>query len=66
MANAPVMGLPATSASMEEPVVAVVHQLWQGRGALSRGEEDSGQQPSSRDMTTVVTALSKRVERLQA
>ena len=51
---------------MEEPIVAVVCQLQRGGGALSRGKEDSGQQTPGRDMTTVVTALSKRVERLQA
>ena len=29
------------------------------------GEENCGQQPSGRDMTTIITALSKRVEKLQ-
>ena len=52
--------------SIEEPIVAVVCQLWREEAALSRGEEDNVQQPSGRDITTVITALSKRVERLQA
>ena len=62
---APVMGLPSTSISTEEPIIAVIHQLQWEEAALSRGEEDNMQQPSGWDMTTVVTALSKRVERLQ-
>lgn len=66
MTNALVTEPPATCASTEEPVAAVVCQLRRGGEALPRGEEDSGQQLSGRDMTTVVTALSKRVERLQA
>ena len=65
MANAPVTGLPATFVSMEEPIVAVVCQLQREGGVLSRGEEDNGQKPSGQDMTTVITALSKKVERLQ-
>ena len=64
-ANAPVAGLPVASVSMEEPIVDIVHQLHREGGILSRGGEDNGQQPLGRDMTTVITALSKRVERLQ-
>ena len=66
MANAPVTGLPAASVSTEEPIVDIVHQLYREGGVLSRGGEDNGQQPLGRDMTTIITALNKRVERLQA
>ena len=66
MTNAQVTGLPAASVSMEEPIVDIVLQLHREGGVLSRGREDNGQQPLSRDMTTAITALSKRVERLQA
>ena len=64
--NFPGTGPPDTSTSTEEPAAAVVHPLQWGGGALPRGEEDSGQQPSGRDVTTIIIALSKRVERLQA
>ena len=63
--NAPVTGPPAASVSTEEPIVAVIHQLRQEEAALSRGGEGDVQQPSGWDMTTIVTALSKREERLQ-
>ena len=64
-AKVPVMGPPATSVSTEEPIVAVIRQLRQEEAALSRDGEGDVPQPSGRDMTTIVTALSKRVERLQ-
>ena len=60
------MGPLATSVSMEEPIVAVIHQLQQEEAALSKDGEGDVPQPSGRDVTTIVMALSKRVERLQA
>ena len=65
LATVPVMGPPATSVSTEEPIVAVIRQLQQKEAVLSRDGEGDVPQPSGRDMTTIVTALSKRVERLQ-
>ena len=66
LAKVSVVGPPATSVSTEEPIVAVIRQLRQEEAALSRDGEGDVPQPSGRDMTTIVTALSKRVERLQA
>ena len=63
--NFPLTGPPAASVSKEEPIVAVIRQLRQEETALSRGGEGDAQQPSGRDMTTIIMALSKRVERLQ-
>ena len=64
-AKVSVVGLPAASVSTEEPIVAVIRQLQQEEAALSRDGEGDVPQPSGWDMTTIVTALSKRVERLQ-
>ena len=66
MANVQMTEQPAASVSMEEPVVDVIRQLRREERALSRDGEDNGQQPPSWDMTTIIMALSKRVERLQA
>ena len=66
LAKVPVAGPLATSVSTEKPIIAVIHQLRQEEAALSRDGEGDVPQPSDRDMTTIIMALSKRVERLQA
>ena len=65
LTKVPVTGPPATSVSTEEPIIAVIRQLQQEEAALLIDGEGDMPQPSGRDMTTIITALSKRVERLQ-